>query len=788
MPNSWFDPEFLKRYNDEILPFVQDKLDEGTNLRDTVMAQKFERRQLAGARRNDKKQGAFLSAMLKRKKQIETQEGAQKDAMLGTGNYFEKKASTEIDGERFRVNVRRKRKEAEGKKDKAKQIATHAEQRGQARAMDKMQGQPIHKPYYEAVEHIFENIQSGKTRKQRDMFRGIKDFRKDLHMSSSLNLSGDEDKEEAKRKETERRLGLTEYFSIQSQRLINEQEEEAPEGQDQAQEEGQSDAGGGQEVPAPVDPYQIFEQLKMMRSKVKNVFENLSNISYNILTKDVGVKSINPGDREFQVENAVITISRVCSGASAEELQMMQQFQNGRFFDFDEAAFDVARKLLLELGESCFQNLLHAEEIGVMPDMPGSDRTQLLCNQNAFRIIVGKIYVKESTNMPSYGMKLQKVIQALIPSCIPQDPETAQYDQISMFLQPLRQELGNFSLFMIDETNPELQNIPNLEKILKKYNMIDENGQLFDQVKYSNFMAKINEYVTQIVADKKLFEKTFFAESLKRELTRFFVSGINAMDPRANATHLLTDNGLFATDDDLINLFTTKAKLKFSVKKILKPANGRRSKDSNLTKNFERLKTIVEAVKEEKKPPKIDEGMIIINTVELLNNLDNIVYTQIMQNFDVEYSLALNPGNPASEKERNDNEFNIVKIHGQEYKIPVEMDKGDLSTKIIKESRNFKYDIIFEKLTGYEKKYSEKTSHHRSNRNKARRAAEKKFGAAAIEGKDVDHKDGNPMNNSPSNLRLRSRGENRSDNGHHKGEPHKKAMKGITNTFKGKDK
>jgi len=116
------------------------------------------------------------------------------------------------------------------------------------------------------------------------------------------------------------------------------------------------------------------------------------------------------------------------------------------------------------------------------------------------------------------------------------------------------------------------------------------------------------------------------------------------------------------------------------------------------------------------------------------------------------------------------------------------MDKGDMSTKTIKESRERLENIILEKLTGYEKKYSEKTSHHRSNRNKARRAAEKKFGAAAIKGKDVDHKDGNPMNNSPSNLRLRSRGENRSDNGHHKGEPHKKAMKGITNTFKGKDK
>lgn len=50
----------------------------------------------------------------------------------------------------------------------------------------------------------------------------------------------------------------------------------------------------------------------------------------------------------------------------------------------------------------------------------------------------------------------------------------------------------------------------------------------------------------------------------------------------------------------------------------------------------------------------------------------------------------------------------------------------------------------------------------RTSRNAARRAAVKKFGAAAVKGKDVIHKDGNPRNNSPSNLGLASRSKNRS--------------------------
>ena len=52
----------------------------------------------------------------------------------------------------------------------------------------------------------------------------------------------------------------------------------------------------------------------------------------------------------------------------------------------------------------------------------------------------------------------------------------------------------------------------------------------------------------------------------------------------------------------------------------------------------------------------------------------------------------------------------------------------------------------------------------RSKRNSARRLMIKKKGKSAVAGKDVDHKDRNPMNNSPSNLRVQSPSKNRSRN------------------------
>ncbi len=50
---------------------------------------------------------------------------------------------------------------------------------------------------------------------------------------------------------------------------------------------------------------------------------------------------------------------------------------------------------------------------------------------------------------------------------------------------------------------------------------------------------------------------------------------------------------------------------------------------------------------------------------------------------------------------------------------------------------------------------------NRASRNKARRAVVKAKGKAAVKGKDVDHKDGNPRNNSLANLRLQSKSLNR---------------------------
>ena len=69
----------------------------------------------------------------------------------------------------------------------------------------------------------------------------------------------------------------------------------------------------------------------------------------------------------------------------------------------------------------------------------------------------------------------------------------------------------------------------------------------------------------------------------------------------------------------------------------------------------------------------------------------------------------------------------------------------------------------------YKKEYREYHSKpeqkkRRAGRNKARALMIKKKGKKALKGKDIDHKDRNPRNNSASNLRVQSKKKNRGRN------------------------
>jgi hypothetical protein len=84
-------------------------------------------------------------------------------------------------------------------------------------------------------------------------------------------------------------------------------------------------------------------------------------------------------------------------------------------------------------------------------------------------------------------------------------------------------------------------------------------------------------------------------------------------------------------------------------------------------------------------------------------------------------------------------------------------------------SRKLDRDLHEEEKRDYKKEYRKyhgtaEYRKKRSNRVMARRKMVKKHGKAKLAGKDVDHKNGNAYDNSPSNLRVMDRHKNRSRN------------------------
>ena len=68
-------------------------------------------------------------------------------------------------------------------------------------------------------------------------------------------------------------------------------------------------------------------------------------------------------------------------------------------------------------------------------------------------------------------------------------------------------------------------------------------------------------------------------------------------------------------------------------------------------------------------------------------------------------------------------------------------------------------------MRDYKREYAIRSKEDRNNRQKRRidrTLMIKKLGIKAVKGKDIDHKDGNPSNNSISNLRVMSKSANRS--------------------------
>jgi hypothetical protein len=141
---------------------------------------------------------------------------------------------------------------------------------------------------------------------------------------------------------------------------------------------------------------------------------------------------------------------------------------------------------------------------------------------------------------------------------------------------------------------------------------------------------------------------------------------------------------------------------------------------------------------------------------------------KLMQFFEDDFDFDVNQPiiNWTELATNNSTITNKVYINGKEYEIPVEEPydynedgsmESPLSEEYLDEKRNYRKEY-----DNYHARPEQRKN--RSKRVLARRLMMKLGRVHKGDGKDVDHKDGNPKNNGKHNLRVRDKSENRADN------------------------
>jgi len=143
--------------------------------------------------------------------------------------------------------------------------------------------------------------------------------------------------------------------------------------------------------------------------------------------------------------------------------------------------------------------------------------------------------------------------------------------------------------------------------------------------------------------------------------------------------------------------------------------------------------------------------------------------------------ISSNQLNLANYNTNESGEYTKVQTRDRVFYVPVEKDTQYYEAEndeIPQLTTNEEYERDYRKE--YDRHHSSKKAiQARGKRTTNRRRAIRKGVVSKGDGVDIDHKDGNPMNNSSTNLRKRSAASNRSDNKHKPGETqdHSKRLK-----------
>jgi|14BtaG_2_1085337.scaffolds.fasta_scaffold00518_17 hypothetical protein len=277
-----------------------------------------------------------------------------------------------------------------------------------------------------------------------------------------------------------------------------------------------------------------------------------------------------------------------------------------------------------------------------------------------------------------------------------------------------------------------------------------------DKSRIMNYKEEIISEFEKILTSNELFERFVVIETLTG-MNKFGVESPASANTLISMSRDGTNLRICPlTEENVVKLVNeTEIKLRLKSKpegspfdqvvELLQQTRGSRDNTPQITEFFD--------LTEDSSDAKILYDQIMLqysdmSKVESLFYLLNIECQSIViSNVDLDVISSIPSG-----------DFNKIKVNNIHHHIEVENDVNFYDGSDFQiEERDYKFEY-----NSYHKKKAQKK--RRAGRNAARRKSEREGKVERGDGKDIDHKDHNPLNNSSSNLRVRDRSKNRGDN------------------------
>ena len=529
-------------------------------------------------------------------------------------------------------------------------------------------------------------------------------------------------------------------------------EKEAESNKKEAGEQGPEDPGSEEDIAAAAE-----EQAQAEYDALDPFMPTQPPMGADSVEYPGPAKNITQG-RGVQFEWAIAYIAAKAAGVSDEALAKRDELAGNNLKAFDKDVFGMAKKTVQNIPEECRGNLKHSDEVGIFgrPE----PKTDLICGDNRISVkMEGDIQLSSES-----AQTTARTLENLASAIGAQDNELMQSaaKKVSKSLKSLPNK-------MIDPKNLEEATDRHGDK--PWFQEMFKNGKLQDKYNWEKYKGTLTKELqndfTTFLSDNEDFKKHLVHEALTG--SRAF-----ADNPDAAATHMLSPAG-FEEIGDVDGEYVAGLMPKTYVG-IRAKSRGRITQP---TFRFELKGKKLEIVEQNKPNEKIDGDMAFIMTPEMLGDFYSKNPQEILR--ELSRSLDVSVSGDANNKMKEDEVFNIITVDGKTTKIPVLPEKPDFDTVADKEDdeMNESFSALFEQDDPSKRDYKHeyRTFHgkatqrkKRSNRVLARRRMIKKGKASKGDGKDIDHKDGNALNNGDSNLRVRSVRSNRADNKHTLGE------------------